>query len=114
MLAPSTALNSAPPITVRVGRSAVPYRAPPSVLSTGSGSRQNRALIGTTERREDPLAVTLCCVVPGDVGASEADQGAVACLDEEMTRPYESEQVVTASRDIAAAAVEIFELIAVT
>jgi uncharacterized protein YndB with AHSA1/START domain len=36
----------------------------------------------------------------------------VACFDMEMTRPPESAQVVTASRDVAAPAVEIFELIA--
>ncbi len=46
------------------------------------------------------------------IRASEADQSAVACFDKEVTRPHESEHVVTASRDMAATAVEIFELIA--
>jgi uncharacterized protein YndB with AHSA1/START domain len=36
----------------------------------------------------------------------------VACFDSEVTRLHESEHVVTASRDIAATATEIFELIA--
>jgi uncharacterized protein YndB with AHSA1/START domain len=36
----------------------------------------------------------------------------VACFDEEVTRPHESAQIVTASREIAATAAEIFELIA--
>jgi uncharacterized protein YndB with AHSA1/START domain len=44
--------------------------------------------------------------------APEADQSVVACFDKKVTPLYESEYVVTASRDIAATAAEIFELIA--